>query len=185
MTLHPIGWSGQAGLIVGCLLPDLMDKSLRLAGVWPWGRTVGHSALFWGCMCALAFVGVGAHWWGRRAARPEEEGAGRSQVPEAPVTTWLGLVVGLSVGGCLHLVGDLLADIECAVRGSSVAISWWFGWPWMNPDDVIWAIGPHPAGHRMLTGVEVVVAGWSLRRLWHHARGPRNPAVRRADDRAL
>lgn len=176
MTLQPIGWPGQFALLAGCLLPDLIDKPLRLAGVLPWGRTVGHSAVLWCAMSALALAGAVIHWWRRRAERPEHILSGRSQVPGATLVAWVGFAAGLSVGGCLHLVGDLLADIESALRGSSVAVSWWFGWPWMNADDVIWAFGPNPAGHRMLTVLEVVVSGWALQRLWHHSRAA-GPAV--------
>ena len=38
----------RIGLVaLGALLPDLVDKPLMLAGVTPYGRTVGHSLVFW------------------------------------------------------------------------------------------------------------------------------------------
>jgi hypothetical protein len=170
LTLYPLGWAGQVGLVVGCLLPDLLDKPLRWGGVFPWGRTVGHSALLWCAMSLIALIGVCGTWVRRRSNdRPEKIQAGRSPESTFTLIPLLGLLVGLSVGGCLHLLGDLVADVESAWRGSSVAVSWWFGWPWRNPDHTLWSVGPHPAGHRLLTVVEVLTVAWLVVRVSKHA----------------
>jgi hypothetical protein len=44
-----IGW-----IAAGAIAPDALDKALMLAGAFPWGRTVGHAALAWLCLAALA-----------------------------------------------------------------------------------------------------------------------------------
>ena len=40
--------------IAGAMLPDVIDKSLLLLGVFPWGRTVGHAAAIWAAtLCVI------------------------------------------------------------------------------------------------------------------------------------
>jgi hypothetical protein len=40
-------------IVLGAITPDVLDKSLRLLAVYPWGRTIGHSAVVWGCLAIL------------------------------------------------------------------------------------------------------------------------------------
>lgn len=96
--------------MLGALLPDLIDKSLMLIGVTPYGRTVGHSLVFWLFTSWLWMLAVG-----RRLPRAR----------------WLGLVL---LGGISHLVVDLVDDVVEGFEYSGYPFSAWFGWPWTNPD---------------------------------------------------
>ena len=97
-------------IALGALLPDLVDKTLMLIGLTPYGRTVGHSLVFW----------LFATWlWMLAMAR------------RLPRAGWLALVM---VGGLSHLVVDLVDDVVEGVEHSGYVFSAWFGWPWTNPD---------------------------------------------------
>jgi hypothetical protein len=39
------GHAATAALLIGTLTPDLLDKTLQWTGVYPWGRTWGHSLI--------------------------------------------------------------------------------------------------------------------------------------------
>jgi hypothetical protein len=133
--------------VAGVLLPDVVDKSILVAKLSPWGRTIGHSVLVWAVALAVC-VGV---------AR-----AKRSDLP-----------LLLAAGGWLHLVVDLLNDLLAGVLYSGWIFSLWFTWPFFNPDLGMVAAGPLIDAPARMTPWEVVVVGlaailWTLE--WRAAR---------------
>jgi hypothetical protein len=146
-------------MVLGSLLPDLLDKALKLAHVYPWGRTVGHSAILWAVMPTLTLLLIGRWVWTRRATW-------RS----APLPPAIAILVGICLGGGLHMAGDLLADVERGWVFRGVAVSWWFGWPWMNPDQVIFACGPARHLPSLPSVLEVLVVAWTAGRVLRHWR---------------
>lgn len=107
-----------APVLVGMFLPDLIDKPLTWAGVTPYGRTVGHSLVFWltaALLVALAYV----------MRHPREE-----------------TLLALLAGGWAHLATDLVDDVFCGFEAGGYAFSAWAGWPWTNPDMWAWRV-PH------------------------------------------
>ena len=110
----------RLGLVtLGALLPDIIDKPLMFAGVTPYGRTVGHSLVFWAFALLLFMVAAG-----RRLRR----------------TPALGLVVA---GGISHLLVDLVDDLVEGFQSSGFAFSAWAGWPITNPDMWSWRVTPY------------------------------------------
>ena len=97
-------------VLAGTFLPDVLDKSLMLAGVSQYGRTIGHSALLWGTVALLWML------------------AARLRLPTARL---VGLVL---LGGASHLAIDLVDDLVQGLESSGYVFSAWFGWPWTNPD---------------------------------------------------
>lgn len=109
----------RAGWIAGgAIVPDVIDKSAMLAGITPYGRTVGHSLSLW-ALVLLAWI------WAR--AR------GLSRAPK------LGLVL---LGGVSHLLVDLVDDVFEGFERTGYAFSAWAGWPHTDPD--MWSVQvPH------------------------------------------
>lgn len=105
-------------LAFGTLLPDLIDKSLWLAGFTVYGRSVGHSLLFWGAWVALGRLVV-------RGRRPKGASG-----PSRPTAAW----EDVALGGALHLGADLADDVFDGLERSGALFSAWWGWPWTNPD---------------------------------------------------
>ena len=101
----------------GALLPDLLDKSLKFAGVYPWGRTIGHSVVVW--LLLAGFVVLTA-----------------TTVRPARWAPWL------VFGGFSHLVADLVNDVVAAFQWHEYVFAAWWGWPITNPD--MWAVKVHP-----------------------------------------
>jgi len=99
---------------VGALSPDIIDKTLMLAGVYPWGRTVGHSLLVWALMLVA---------WAVLHVVSKGETAG------------LGFFV---LGGLSHLGADFLDDLVDGFHYTGYAFSAWFGYPLTNPDMWEW-----------------------------------------------
>lgn len=95
------------GLFVGALTPDLIDKSLMFAGVYPWGRTVGHSVLVWALFALVAALASG-----RGAV-----------VPRA-----------IALGWATHFCADFLDDLAAGLMYDRYTVSAWFTWPYLNPD---------------------------------------------------
>ena len=102
-----------APVFLGALLPDLIDKPIYLLGGSVYGRTLGHSLLFFGLLCAFAALA-------QRITRGEERIA----------ISWLAAGVGT------HLLLDLIEGVlEGAIHGPYIFTSWWL-WPYLNPDMV-------------------------------------------------
>lgn len=132
-------------VVAGALLPDVVDKSLWLLGVFPWGRTVGHAAIVWAGILALVYL------WDL-SARP---------IPWARWLAW---------GGVSHLVCDLVDDFSAGFESSAYAFSAWFGFPLTNPDMWPWIVRPGFPPTRPVSALELGCYGlvgvylWSRRR---------------------
>jgi len=96
-----------AGLFVGALTPDLIDKTLMYADVYPWGRTVGHSVLVWAVFALVAALA------NRRG----------TMVPKA-----------IALGWASHFCADFLDDLVAGIMYERYVFSAWFTWPYLNPD---------------------------------------------------
>lgn len=130
----PVRFDRLALVTLGALLPDLIDKPLMFAGVTPYGRTVGHSLVFWAFALSL---------WMAAAGRRTPRSAG------------LGLVVA---GGVSHLFVDLVDDVVEGFQSSGFAFSAWAGWPVTNPDMWSWRVAPLfdvPRRTEMTTALEI------------------------------
>lgn len=103
--------------LLGSLAPDLIDKSLRLVGVFPWGRTVGHSVFVVAAVALIAVVG--------RMFEP------RARWPAALALGWAG-----------HLVADLVADFELGVLHRGDIWSAWALAPLYNADQLSVTVQP-------------------------------------------
>lgn len=95
-------------LLLGCLFPDIVDKPLKMIGVYPWGRTVGHSTLVW----AAFHLSI-------QSVRP-----GR-------VSTALH---AFSIGWVSHFLADVLDDFAQGVECTGYVFTSWMAWPIWNPD---------------------------------------------------
>ena len=114
LEASPVSRATLLAVTAGGLLPDLVDKSLRLAGVYPWGRTIGHAAICWLCLCVVYAL----------IRRP-----------------WLRWLI---IGGVGHLWADIIDDTLLAFLHEGPRILHaWFAWPFATPDDVILR-GPAP-----------------------------------------
>jgi len=122
-----------AALLIGSLLPDMIDKSLMLVGTTPYGRSIGHSLLFFALLCLIALV-----FRARRAAARD-------------------VVAALAFGVCTHLIFDLLADLESGMLLSGRTFSAWFAWPWWTPDDAVVFVEPCLAHRTSLRRMPVTV----------------------------
>ena len=107
-----------AAVTVGSLVPDVIDKPLMLAGVTPYGRTVGHSLVFWGYAVVIWMAAVTL-----RLRRAE-------------------LLGGVVAGGLAHLAADLVDDVVEGFQSTGYAFSAWAGWPVTNPDMASWRVDP-------------------------------------------
>lgn len=103
--------------LLGSLAPDLIDKGLRLLGVFPWGRTVGHSVVVLAAVALVAVIG--------RALEP------RARWPIALALGWAG-----------HLVADLVADLELGLLHRGDIWSAWMLAPWYNADQMAVSVRP-------------------------------------------
>lgn len=100
-----------APVILGALLPDLIDKPIYLAQLSIYGRTLGHSLLFFGLLCAIAAL-----------AQQRKRGEARIAL------SWL------AAGTGTHLLLDLIEGLlEGILHGPYIFTSWWL-WPYLTPD---------------------------------------------------
>lgn len=95
-------------VIAGALAPDILDKGLILLGVYPWGRTLGHSVFTWIVLGLIArlLTGRGRGW----------------------SLKWF------VAGGASHLLMDVFDDIINGLHYTGYVFSAWFSWPLLNPD---------------------------------------------------
>lgn len=97
-------------VLIGSLTPDIIDKSIKLFGISPFGRTVGHSLL---TLALLALI------WRLLTIR--------SNKPQ-PILGWW--IVGIG----LHLATDFFNDFVDGVYFTGYIFSAWSTWPYLNPD---------------------------------------------------
>jgi hypothetical protein len=143
---------------LGGITPDLIDKSILVLGGSVYGRTVGHSLVFFGGTLAL--------WAVMR----------RSRVP------WLGGVLGFwALGLATHLLADLGDDALRGVASGGHVVASWFAWPFATP--YAWVVrNSHPLGvwPWSITPLEVAVLGGTV--LWLALAGRRAWTLRAAGD---
>lgn len=125
----------------GALIPDLVDKSLFLAGIYPWSRTVGHSAITWALLAAHVVIASVVF---RTSPRLERHVAG---VP------WV------TIGVLSHLLADLTDDMVAGLLHNSYMLTSWFLWPTANPDQWEWRVSPLLGPTVGLTFYEAAVMG--------------------------
>lgn len=101
----------------GALIPDLIDKSLLFAGIYPWSRTVGHSVITWALVAAHVVV-ASAVFRGSRTSR------------------WM------MIGILSHLIADATDDMVAGLLHNSYMLTSWFLWPTANPDQWEWRVAP-------------------------------------------
>ncbi len=103
--------------ILGALLPDMIDKPLRLLGLYPWSRTVGHSVVTW--VLVLGFVLLVDVLLRR-----------------LPGSRWV------LFGAMTHLIADLTNDVAAGFQFAGYALTSWGLWPMASPDDWDWKVVP-------------------------------------------
>jgi hypothetical protein len=119
-------------LIVGALLPDIIDKTLMIAEVYPWGRTVGHSAYVL-TLFALISLLAKREWF-----------------------TWL------VAGWVSHMFADFTDDVVVAIQATRYVFAAWYTWPYFNPDMFAVQVEPiHPA-RTCLSVYETFVTFWAI-----------------------
>lgn len=142
-----------APVILGALLPDLIDKPIYLTNLSLYGRTVGHSVLFFALLCAVA-------------ALAQQRGRGEARI----ALSWL------AAGTGTHLLLDLVEGfVEGALHGPYVFTSWWL-WPYFTPDTlkIPFAFAPlAPRAHYtgwIEAGVVLIITAYLLKRRWARTR---------------
>ncbi len=119
-------------LIFGALLPDIIDKTLMIAGVFPWGRTIGHSAYVLTLFALVALL-IRRDW-----------------------ATWL------VAGWVSHFVADFTDDIVVGIQATRYVFAAWYTWPYFNPDMFAVQVDPiHPA-RTCLSVYETFVTLWVI-----------------------
>lgn len=103
--------------MVGALLPDMIDKPLHLLGLFPWGRTIGHSVFFWALTIGFVLL---IDLFVRRL----------------PGYRWV------LFGAMTHLIADLTDDIVAGFQFGAYALTSWGLWPVATPDDWDWVVVP-------------------------------------------
>ena len=139
-----------AALLIGTLTPDLLDKTLQWAEVYPWGRTWGHSLIGNLALAALAL----SLWLLARAT---------TLATTNPLRTTAALLMCLSVGHWSHLVADLWADFEQGAIDTGYLWSAWLAWPWLTSDDLPCMVSPWLPGHHWFMFSEALVVILALR----------------------
>jgi hypothetical protein len=145
-----LGRTAVVALLVGTLTPDLLDKGLQWAEVYPWGRTWGHSLVGNLGLAALAV----SLWLLARATTLAGTNALR---------TTAALLACLAVGQWSHLVADLWADLEQGAIDTGYLWSAWLAWPWLTADDLPCRVSPWLPGHHWFMFSEALVVILALR----------------------
>ena len=132
-------------LLFGALLPDIIDKSLKFVGVYPWGRTVGHSVFVWAAFhLVLTYLLFEASRSRETKTRP----------------LWLPHLTFVSIGWISHFLADIADDFVQGLSCTGQVASAWMGWPLTNPDMHAVMVGPR--GPDCFTGLEMAVVLMAL-----------------------
>lgn len=135
-------------IILGALMPDVIDKTLRLIDVFPWGRTVGHSVFFWILVALIA-------------ALASERGRGTA-------------LTAFALGGLSHIIADFADDLVGGLHYTGYVVSAWFTWPYFNPDLYPIQTTPVLVEHACLglyTVIEAFVVALVVLRVSNHNQG--------------
>lgn len=124
-------------VILGALLPDMIDKPLRLLGVYPWGRTIGHSIFTWALLVGFVLL-IDLLLY------------------RLPGSKWV------LFGAMTHLVADLTDDIVSGFQFAGFALTSWGFWPLANPDDLYWIVTPLGGFDPGLTTYEATFLVWAV-----------------------
>jgi hypothetical protein len=118
-------------VMFGALIPDIIDKPLRLVGFTPHGRSIGHAILVWSLFTCLALLTTTLY----------------------PRTRPLAL---LAYGWATHFVADTLDDFVAGLESTGYLWTSWAGWPWLTADDSWWQLF-QPWRHDLITSLEIAV----------------------------
>ena len=102
-------------VMFGALIPDLIDKPLRLVGFTPHGRSIGHALVVWALFACLALLIATLY----------------------PRTRALALV---AYGWATHFVADTLDDLVAGLEATGYLWTSWAGWPWVTADSLSWLV---------------------------------------------
>lgn len=97
-------------VLIGSLTPDIIDKSIKLFGISPFGRTIGHSLL---TLVLLTLI------WKFLSLRSNKH---------HPILGWW--IIGFG----LHLATDFFDDIIDGLFFTGYLFTASFTWPYLNPD---------------------------------------------------
>jgi len=166
----PVARRAQVALLAmfGALLPDVIDKSLVVLGVYPWGRTMGHSLITWTLVASFLVLIA-------------------TLVRPLPRSTWV-------VAGVIsHFLADLTDDAFAGFLHTSYVLTSWFAWPLFNPDQFEIRVRPllgapevAPTYYEIaVLGAAVILMFWDGRRMGGNGLevpDAGEPAVPRGDD---
>lgn len=99
----------DALVMFGALIPDLIDKPLRLIGFTPHGRSIGHALLVWALFACIAVL-------------------------SATLYPRMRAVALLAYGWGTHFVADTLDDLVAGLESTGYLWTSWAGWPWVTAD---------------------------------------------------
>lgn len=105
----------DAFVLLGALVPDLIDKPLRLIGFTPHGRSIGHALLVWLLFTCLAILAT-------------------TLIPRARSLSLI------AYGWATHFVADTLDDLVAGLLETSYLWTSWAGWPWLTADAHKWMV---------------------------------------------
>ncbi len=107
ITGRHLGW-----VLLGALLPDIIDKPLMYLDVTPYGRSIGHAPVVWVLMWLVWLL-----WVRVRMRSGFHIGA-----------------IGVLVGVTSHLLADLSNDVINGWLFTGFVFEGWVGWPWVIPE---------------------------------------------------
>ena len=140
-------------MILGTILPDLVDKSLMVLDVYPWGRTVGHSILVWTLLALTVALRRRVLGGADTDTTDRTKATGSTGTgDDAEAASWF------VAGGLSHIATDMTNDVVAGLTCTGYLFSTWFTWPYLNPDLYPWKIaweGPTLRG--CYTGYELGV----------------------------
>lgn len=119
-------------VIVGALIPDVVDKTLKIAHIYPWGRTVCHSAYVLTLFALVALL-IKRQWF-----------------------------IWFVAGWVSHLFVDLTDDVICGVQATGYVFATWYAWPYYNPDLYPVIVTPIYASQSCSSVYETFVTLWAL-----------------------
>lgn len=110
--------AGALGCVIfGGVVPDLIDKPILWFGLSVYGRTIGHSVLFWFAVSLIALL---------------------VQAKSTKNSRWSIYISWSSLGIGSHLLADLMEQAWVGLLRTEFMITSWWLWPLLTPDDLSW-----------------------------------------------